>query len=255
MSILPKIIKKFLKIPSNYKTASTMQSLPEDRFCNAPIYKVEDDQSITKAGSCLRSGLVIALPTDTVYGLACDANNEKAIQALYNIKGRDFHKPVAICVKDLKDLRKYGEAYHLNDSLLQQLLPGPITIVIERSKHLSNPFLNPTTSKIGIRIPDFEFIQKLCASFNEQPLALTSANRSSERSSLNIKEFDVLWPLLGGIFDAGQVGLTEERRSASTVVDLATPGLYKIVREGVALKQTLDILHAHGLKSLDSVRA
>lgn len=255
MSSLPRIIKKFLKIPFSFKAASTMQSLSADCFSNAPIYKVDDAQSIKKAVNCLRSGLVIALPTDTVYGLACDANNEKAIQTLYNIKGRDFHKPVAICVKDLNDLRKYGEAYHLNDSLLQQLLPGPITIILERSKYLSNPFLNPTTSKIGMRIPDFEFIKKLCASLNEQPLALTSANKSSERSSLNIKEFDVLWPLLGGIFDAGQVGLTEERRSASTVVDLATPGVYKIVREGVALKQTLDILHAHGLKSLDSVSA
>ncbi|XP_065369177.1 threonylcarbamoyl-AMP synthase [Calliphora vicina] len=254
MSKLPKIVKQFIKIPLSYKSASTMQSLPEELLNNnnKSICKVEDPQSVEIARNCLRSGRVIALPTDTVYGLACDANNEKAIQKLYNIKGRDFHKPVAICVKDLGDLRKYGEAEHLNDSLLGQLLPGPITIVIERSKHLSNPFLNPTTSKIGIRIPDFNFIQQLCSSFNEQPLALTSANRSSERSSLNIKEFEVLWPLLGAIFDAGQVGITEERRSASTVVDLATPGLFKIVREGVALKHTLEVLHAHGLKSLES---
>ncbi|KAM7341872.1 threonyl-carbamoyl synthesis 1 [Cochliomyia hominivorax] len=255
MSKLPKIIKQFIKISFNYTTSSTMQSVPEDLQQNTSIYKVEDPKSIKIAGNCLRSGNVIALPTDTVYGLACDANNEKAIQNLYNIKGRDFHKPVAICVKDLADLRKYGEAEHLNDSLLEQLLPGPITIVIERSKYLSNPFLNPTTSKIGIRIPDFEFIQQLCANFNEQPMALTSANRSSERSSLNINEFNILWPLLGAVFDAGQVGITEERRSASTVVDLAMPGYFKIVREGVALKQTLDILHAHGLKSLDAIKA
>lgn len=252
MSLLPKILKQIFKIPLNFKSSSTMQTLPEQLTNTTAIYKVEDPKSITIARNCLRSGNVIALPTDTVYGLACDANNEKAIQNLYNIKGRDFHKPVAICVKDLGDLRKYGEAEHLNDSLLEQLLPGPITIVIERSKHLSNPFLNPTTSKIGIRIPDFEFIQQLCASFNEQPMALTSANRSSERSSLSIQEFDILWPLLGAVFDAGQVGLTEERRSASTVVDLATPGYFKIVREGVALKKTLEILHAHGLKSLET---
>lgn len=229
-----------------------MQYLKEELTKASPIYKVDNRECLKLAGDCLRSGKVIALPTDTVYGLACDANNEKAIQNLYKIKGRDFHKPVAICVKDLHDLRKYGEAEHLNDSLLDQLLPGPITVVIERSKHLSNPLLNPTTSKVGIRIPNFQFIQQLCKIFNEQPLALTSANKSSERSSLNINEFKSLWPLLGAIFDAGEVGLTEERRSASTVVDLATPGFYKIVREGVALKQTLDILHSHGLKSYES---
>ncbi|XP_075168486.1 threonyl-carbamoyl synthesis 1 [Haematobia irritans] len=213
---------------------------------------VNEKDSVELAACCLRNGSVIALPTDTVYGLACDANNEAAIQNLYSIKGREFHKPVAICVRNLNDLRKYGRADHLSESLLQKLLPGPITIVIERSEYLSNPFLNPSTSKIGIRIPDFQFIQNLCEIFHEQPLALTSANRSSEPSSLNINEFQSLWPLLGGIFDAGQIGQSEERRSASTVVDLSTPGKYKIVREGVALKHTIEILNQHGLISIKS---
>ncbi|XP_061397390.1 threonylcarbamoyl-AMP synthase [Musca vetustissima] len=218
-----------------------------------PIHNANDDNSLGIAAHYLKSGSVIALPTDTVYGLACDANNETAIKKLYTIKGRDFHKPVAICVRNLADLKKYGRAEHLSDTLLEKLLPGPITIVIERSKHLSNPFLNPSTSKIGIRIPNFKFIQDLCKIYNEQPLALTSANRSSEKSSLNIKEFECLWPSLGGIFDCGHISLSEERRSASTVVDLSVPGLYKIVREGVALKFTLDVLNEHGLQSFESL--
>ncbi|XP_013115876.1 threonylcarbamoyl-AMP synthase [Stomoxys calcitrans] len=213
---------------------------------------VDEEQTLDIAANCLRYGAVIALPTDTVYGLACDANNEKAIQKLYDIKGREFHKPVAICVANLKALRKYGRAEHLSEQLLSKLLPGPITIVIERTKYLHNPFLNPNTSKIGIRIPDFPFIQKLCAIFHEQPLALTSANKSSEPSSLHINEFQSLWPLLGGVFDAGPIGLSDERRSASTVVDLSMPGRYKIVREGVALKYTIEALHQHGLTSIES---
>ncbi|XP_069964936.1 threonylcarbamoyl-AMP synthase [Bactrocera oleae] len=212
------------------------------------IYKVQDLQALHIAVECILDGAVIGLPTDTVYGLACNANNEKAIQRLYNIKGRDCYKPVAICVKNVEAFRQYGIADHLKDSLLQRLLPGPITIIIERSKHLTNRFLNPNTTKIGIRIPKFTFIHQLCSLFDEQPLALTSANRSAGRSSLNINEFESLWPKLGGIFDAGPIGLTDDRRSGSTVVDLSQPGVYAIIREGVALKSTVDILHEFNIK-------
>lgn len=248
MSLINKILQNLAKIPVGCRATSKMQSLNTQPL----IYNVNDEHSMALAAGCLKSGSVIALPTDTVYGLACDANNEDAIQLLYKIKGREFHKPVAICVKDLSALRKYGRAEHLNDGLLEHLLPGPITVVVERSENLSNPFLNPNTNKIGIRIPEFNFIRQLCGIFNEQPLALTSANRSAEPSSLRISEFECLWPYLGGIVDAGPIGLTEERRSASTVVDLSMPGLYKIVRKGVALKHTLDILHRYGLRPYES---
>ncbi|XP_055837681.1 threonylcarbamoyl-AMP synthase [Episyrphus balteatus] len=213
------------------------------------IYQTSLTAALDSAKHCLDKGDVIALPTDTVYGLACSANNEKAIQKLYAIKGRDFHKPVAICVKDIESLRHWGQAEHINDVLLEHLLPGPITIVIERSANLNNRFLNPSTSKIGIRIPDFDFIKNLCDKF-DQPLALTSANKSAEQSSLNIQEFECLWPHLGGIFDGGQLGVTEECRSASTVIDLSLPGRYKIVREGIALKRTLSIMESFNIKPL-----
>ncbi|CAD7014647.1 unnamed protein product [Ceratitis capitata] len=207
------------------------------RVSQEKIYKVLDPKAIDIARQSLLDGEVIALPTDTVYGFACDANNEDAIKKLYDIKGRESYKPVAICVKNLESFRRYGVSEHLNDTLLNRLLPGPVTIVIERSIHLSNRFLNPGTTKIGIRIPMFSFIKNLCSVLDDKPLALTSANRSAERSSLNINEFEPLWPKLGGIFDAGQIGLSEDRRSGSTVIDLSQPGVYKIVREGVALKK------------------
>ncbi|XP_054739489.1 threonylcarbamoyl-AMP synthase [Anastrepha obliqua] len=230
----------------NLSTISQM--LPSSR---RKIYKVQESEALNVARQCILGGEVIALPTDTVYGLACNANDEEAIQRLYDIKGRDSYKPVAICVKNLEAFRRYGRTDHLNDSLLQRLLPGPITIIVERSSQLYNPFLNPNTTKIGIRIPKFSFIQELCLLFDEQPLALTSANLSNTRSSLNISEFKSLWPKLGGVFNAGQLGLTEECRSASTVVDLSQPGLYKIVREGVALKYTINVLHEFRIRSIN----
>ncbi|XP_017051029.1 yrdC domain-containing protein, mitochondrial [Drosophila ficusphila] len=227
--------------------SSTMLPLKSD--LRTPVCPVEDEAALQLARQCLLTGQVIALPTDTVYGLACDANNESAIQKLYEIKGRDEHKPVAICVHNIPALRRFGQASHLSDELLTRLLPGPLTIVIERTPQLSNRFLNPSTSKIGIRIPDFNFIRDLCAVWQDQPLALTSANRSSAPSSLQVSEFRSLWPHLGAVFDAGQIGLTEERRLASTVIDLATPGYFEIVRAGVALKQTLSLMEEFGIQS------
>lgn len=193
--------------------------------------------AVNLAREHLQRQQVIALPTDTVYGLACSANSEQAIQRLYEIKGRNEEKPVAICVADLEDVYHWGDADHLPREMLSQLLPGPVTIVVNRSEYLNNPFLNHGIRKIGIRIPNFDFIRSLSRMF-KQPIALTSANRSSEKSTLHVDEFKSLWPELGIVIDGGQLGLTEGQRSASTVIDLSAPGVYHIIREGVAAKQT-----------------
>lgn len=190
---------------------------------------------------------VIALPTDTVYGLACSAISHKAIKRLYDIKGREETKPVAICVATLTDLRIYGEANHLPEDLLHELLPGAVTIVLNRTKHLNNPYLNKCVVKIGIRIPDSDFIHNLSTLF-KLPIALTSANKSSEKSTLSIQEFQPLWPKLGAVIDGGLVGLSEEQRAASTVVDLSRPGFYKIIRDGVAVKRTVEILRKFNIE-------
>ncbi|KAH8373019.1 hypothetical protein KR009_010273 [Drosophila setifemur] len=239
------LIRRLLGQQAHSKSSAMLPQLKRQ----TAVHPVEEAAALQLARQCLLSGQVIALPTDTVYGLACDANNEQAIQRLFEIKGRDEHKPVAICVHNIAALRRFGQAAHLSDELLTRLLPGPLTIVIERTPELSNRFLNPSTSKIGIRIPDFKFIRDLCAVRQDQPLALTSANRSGAPSSLEVSEFQALWPQLGAVLDAGRIGLTEERRLASTVIDLATPGYFEIVRAGVALKRTLSLMDEHGIRS------
>lgn len=219
------------------------------RELTTKIYKIQNVEALRIASKCLRSGQIIALPTDTVYGFACDATNEKAVRQLYAIKDRSCCKPVAICVRDLPTLRMYGKADHLNDALLNNLLPGPTTVILHRTEALQNPYLNTYTNKIGIRIPDFPFIQQVCSVFGESPIALTSANRSSEPSSLHIEEFEKLWPLLGAVFDGGRLNASGGNGLASTVIDLSQNGEYKIIRNGAGLKQVLEILHGSNLKS------
>ena len=145
---------------------------------------------VKKAVEYLKSDGVIALPTDTLYGLACMSQSSGAVEKLYDIKARDQNKPVAICVASLSDIGKWGRVT-VSEQLLGQLLPGPVTLVFERTS-LLNRDLNPDTNLIGIRIPDSWFIRQLAASCH-QPLALTSANVSGAQSTLAPSEFRDLW--------------------------------------------------------------
>lgn len=213
------------------------------------IIKTSDANATRLASSLLKSGQVIAIPTDTIYGLACSANDSEAIKRLYEIKGRNEEKPVAICVSDYNDLRHWGKSEHLPDELLRKLLPGAVTIVLYKSIYLNNPYLNPGTEKIGIRIPDFNFIRNVCREF-KQPMALTSANKSSEKSSLNIEEFRKLWPSLGLVFDGGNLSDAEDHRAGSTVIDLSIPNEYKVIRQGISFETTIELVEQYGFKDV-----
>ncbi|CAB3980790.1 yrdC domain-containing, mitochondrial-like [Paramuricea clavata] len=206
-------------------------------------------ECVSMAAAVLKEGKVIALPTDTVYGIAALAQSTDAVQKLYEIKGRHFEKPIAISVGNIQDVHKWGKTT-LDEDILSQLLPGAVTLVFERQPEL-NTELNPYTSLVGIRIPDYEFIRQL-AIHCDSPLALTSANKSATKSSLDIKEFQDLWEHLAVVFDGGTLGDTEECRKGSTVVNLATPGTYKIIRDGSALLKTSNTLHKFNLKESQS---
>ncbi|PZC71278.1 hypothetical protein B5X24_HaOG213680 [Helicoverpa armigera] len=229
-----------------YKSASVKMKI--DKM--APVISSFEDYASTKAAEYLGKGQVIAVPTDTIYGLACSANCPDAIKKLYAIKGRDSAKPVAICVSYIKDVRKWGEADHLPDDLLHSLLPGPVTVVLEKTKYLDNPFLNPTATKIGIRIPDHDFVNRVTKIF-DKPVALTSANFSNEPSTLSIKEFEHLFGHLGAVFDGGVLsqGL-EQNRTGSTVVDLSQQGTYNVIRRGISYDRVVKIVESFGLKSI-----
>ncbi|XP_044062636.1 yrdC domain-containing protein, mitochondrial [Siniperca chuatsi] len=191
----------------------------------------------------LKEGHVVGVPTDTIYGLACLAQNSEAVRKTYNIKGRNGQKPLAICVGEIQDIYKYCKVT-VTKALLGDLLPGPVTLVFERSEVL-NTDLNPFTLLVGVRIPDHAFMRRLCQMCAE-PLALTSANISSHTSTVAVHEFQELWPKLAVVVDGGPIG--DQSRLGSTVVDLSVLGKYRIIRPGCALLSTVDVLeHKYGL--------
>ncbi|XP_029928155.1 threonylcarbamoyl-AMP synthase [Myripristis murdjan] len=185
----------------------------------------------------LKEGHVVAVPTDTIYGLACLAQSSAAIRRVYDIKGRSGQKPLAICVGDIQDIYKYCKV-QVKEELLGDLLPGPVTLVFERSEIL-NPDLNPFTPLVGVRIPDHAFMRRLCQMCKE-PLALTSANISTHTSTVAVHEFQDLWPSLAVVVDGGPIG--DQSRLGSTVIDLSVLGKYRVIRPGCALSATVDVL-------------
>ncbi|KAJ0173279.1 hypothetical protein K1T71_011455 [Dendrolimus kikuchii] len=242
------LLKKLIIYSSSLVRNKTITKMKIENM--TPIIPSTEEFAYERAANYLSNGQVIAVPTDTIYGLACSANCPEAIKNLYNIKGRDSIKPVAICVTYIKDVRKWGQAEHLSDELLCKLLPGPVTVILEKSELLNNPYLNPATTKIGIRIPKNAFINNVTRIF-DMPLALTSANFSNEPSTLSVKEFEHLYPHLGAVFDGGLLskGL-EQNRTGSTVVDLSKIGFYDVIRRGILVEEIVSIVESYGLKHI-----
>ncbi|XP_043939528.1 yrdC domain-containing protein, mitochondrial [Protopterus annectens] len=203
---------------------------------------------VSSAVTVLKQGGVIAVPTDTIYGIAGLAQNSEAIERIYELKGRNGNKPLAICVGSIKQIYRFCKVT-VPDHLLQDLLPGPVTLVFERLEAL-NKNLNPFTHLVGVRIPDHAFMQELARAC-EEPLALTSANISSQISTLKTEEFQDLWSRLGLVIDGGPIGdvMSPVCRLGSTVVNLSTPGKYNIIRQGCALSHTEEVLQKYGLRS------
>lgn len=202
---------------------------------------------LLKSAACLLKGGVIAVPTDTIYGVACLAQSSEAINRIYEIKNRNFQNPIAISVSTIEDIYKWCKVT-VERKLLTELLPGAVTVVFQRSLDL-NPCLNPQTSLVGVRIPNHSFMQAL-AKECDSPIALTSANISGAKSCLKIEEFEHLWPKLDLVVDGGTLSDSEQSRLGSTVVDLSVPETFRIIRSGSALETTLQILEKYGLREM-----
>ncbi|CAL7938914.1 unnamed protein product [Xylocopa violacea] len=204
-------------------------------------------RSVAVAATLLQQNKIIAVPTDTIYGLVGLVSSNSSIQKLYEIKNRSDEKPLSISVSSVNNIGHYGVVDHLSRNLITKILPGPYTLILKRTQAL-NPAFNPNHDTVGIRVPNFKFIN--CISEVVGPLALTSANTSNEPSCLYAREFEHLWPKLGAIFhDTQRVGHSFQKfRKGSTIVDLSEPNYYKIVRPGIGLKGLIISLESNGLK-------
>ncbi|XP_074574881.1 uncharacterized protein LOC141831425 [Curcuma longa] len=225
------------------------QSMDSVQLCEgkAGVVLPATDAHVEEAIEAIKAEQVIAVPTDTLYGFACDACSSEAVNRIYEIKGRKQTSPLAISVGDVSDISSIAIIDHLPHDLLYSLLPGPVTLVLKRGdSSILDKSLNPGLDSIGVRVPDLEFIRSI-ARGSRSALALTSANLSGQPSSVSIKDFENLWQHCAYVYDGG---VLPSGRAGSTVVDLTDPGLFKILRPGSARAETTAILEKFGLEEV-----
>lgn len=179
--------------------------------------------SLEVAVTALAEGGVVGVPTETVYGLAVDPHDRKALARLAALKGRDPRKPIALLGASLSDLEAFGEITAPARQLAVTHWPGPLTLVV--AARGSDVVGDPERGTIGLRVPDHPITLDLLA--RTGPLAVTSANLSGHPEALDDAAARVLFGDEVAVFLPGAA----VEGTGSTVVD-TTVDPPRVLRRG-----------------------
>lgn len=169
---------------------------------------------------------IIAFPTDTVYGIGAMITDMEAIEKIYQLKQRDFQKPLAILAATKEDILPYIETPSVQIwALMEQHWPGPLTIVFRKSKAVSDQ-LTRGLDTIGFRIPNEPVALQLLKQVG--PLATTSINISGQPP---LNDPDCIEQTFGSQIDYLYVHHVEASQVSSTVID-ATQSPIVVLRQG-----------------------
>lgn len=136
-------------------------------------------EDIKKALEVLQNGGVILYPTDTIWGLGCDATNPDAVKKIYDIKKREDNKSMIVLADQVGRLFSYIDEIPDVALDVMELTEKPLTVIFEGAKNLAENVINQEDKSIGIRITSDDFCQKLIQRF-KKPIVSTSANISGE---------------------------------------------------------------------------
>lgn len=186
------------------------------------------DESIAEATRLILAAKPVAVPTETVYGLAADATNAEAVARIYEAKGRPSFNPLIVHVPDIAAAERIGEFDDEARKLAEQYWPGPLTLVVPlRQDARVASIVTAGLPTIGLRVPAHAAIQALLRATG-RPLAAPSANASG---SISPTRANHVLKSLGGriplIIDGGPT----ERGIESTIV-AATGGPLRLLRKG-----------------------
>ncbi|MDR1369220.1 MAG: threonylcarbamoyl-AMP synthase [Dysgonamonadaceae bacterium] len=146
------------------------------------------NNEIKKACEIMSKGGIILYPTDTIWGIGCDATNEEAVRRIYEIKQRTDSKSMLVLIDSPDFLDHYVEDLPEIALSLIEVTDKPLTIIYSGAKNLA-PNLTAGDGSVGIRITNERFSQGLCARF-KKPVVSTSANISGNPSPGNFSEID-----------------------------------------------------------------
>jgi bifunctional UDP-N-acetylglucosamine pyrophosphorylase/glucosamine-1-phosphate N-acetyltransferase len=189
--------------------------------------------AVERAHDVLLGGGIVAFPTDTVYGLACDATNRAAVAKLREAKRRDAAKPLVAMIHSERMLRMMvREIAPDAEKLMERFWPGALTIIFKRPKAVLESL--SADNAIGVRMPN-HYLATAIISMMERPLAVTSANLSGEPPLNSAREIEAA---LGESVDLILDAPARENVPPSTVVDM-TGDAPKILRAGAITEEMI----------------
>jgi L-threonylcarbamoyladenylate synthase len=191
--------------------------------------------------ACVASGGVAVFPTDTVYGVCCDAEDERAAERMYRLKGRPPTRPAAVLFFSIEPaLAMLGELADAERAALEALLPGPVTVLLANRSGRFAPACRSDPATLGLRVPRLpEHLAALAAV--AAPLMQSSANISGEPDARTLEQ--VPQSIRDGadlVLDGGELAGTP-----STVIDLRdldTGRRWHLLREGALARAAVEEL-------------
>ena len=184
-------------------------------------------KEVEKACKVLENGGVIVYPTDTVWGIGCDATNEEAIKKVYKIKQRNSSNPMLCLVNDHLMLKNYLKSVPKESTKILQEAVLPTTIIYNHSVNVSRLLLGENDS-IGFRIVDNEFCKRLIDKL-KKPIVSTSANLSGYKSAYNLKEINT--KILKEVDYVVNLHQNKNMAKPSAIIKLGSDGMVKVLRK------------------------
>lgn len=185
------------------------------------------DADIVQCLKTLSAGGLILYPTDTVWGIGCDATNADAVKKVYQLKQRDDSKAMIVLIDSADHLDHYVVDVPMIARELIDVAVKPLTIIYEGAYNLAPNVLGDQDS-VGIRIPNDEFCHRLCERFGK-PIVSTSANVSGHPTAKTFADIDA--SIVQGVDYAVQYRRDDtSRHQPSNIILLSRDGTFKIIR-------------------------
>ena len=199
------------------------------------VLKIDHPEIFDRVISILNRGGLIALPTDTVYGLAVDPWNGEAVSKLFKVKSRSELKSIPVLLRGEAAINEVAvEVPERVRTIAEKFWPGPLTIVVRRKSELPSEI--SATDTIGVRAPDHKFANTLLRMYG--PIAATSANLSGQPAASSAEQ---VVSSLSGMIDLIVDGGESAGGVSSTVVDF-TANAPELLREGpISLESVLRV--------------
>lgn len=200
------------------------------------VDNLENNPQVVDAANLLRENEVVALPTETVYGLGGNAENDAAVAKIFAAKGRPADNPLIIHIADKEQLSRFvDEIPSVAKKLMDAFWPGPLTIIFKKKAGVLSELATTGLGTVAVRMPDHPVALALLKKCG-LPIAAPSANSSGKPSPTNAGHvIDDLNGKIAGVLDGGATGVGVE----STVVD-CTELVPVILRPGGVTKEELE---------------